>query len=88
MKRLSLVAATQAGVNFDIWEKVPGMRLGKLRKDPRFPNNPDKTELLTSIDTPVNRGNDYGGQVTTYYLVSNHILCGELYDTYCVTYTF
>ena len=65
------VTAPQPGVNFEIWDNIPGMRLQALRSDPRFPNNPSKTENLNSFDTPLNRADNYGARVTTYYQVTN-----------------
>ena len=40
-----------------------------LKKNPRFPNNPSKTQTLTTFDTPANRADNYGARVITYYQV-------------------
>ena len=68
-KHFFYIVAPSPGIIFEIWDNIGGNRLGRLRKDPRYPNNPSKTETLTAFDTPVNRGNNYGARVITYYQV-------------------
>ena len=64
-----LVAPALPGVSFEIWENIGGLTLDVLFKDPRYPNNPDRIQTLSSFDTPVNRADNYGARVITYYLV-------------------
>ena len=71
MKTFFRIAAAQRGVTFEIWENIPTHKLQKLISDPRFPSNPDKTETLETFDTPVNRAENYGARVITYYQVIN-----------------
>ena len=63
------MTAAQPGATFDVWENIRGTRLAALRSDSRFPNNPEKAQTLTRFDTPLNRGNNYGARVNTYYQV-------------------
>lgn len=70
-KLLLSLAPAKRGVNFDIWENIPGNDLKLLFKDKRYPDNPDKTQALPSFSTPQNRGDNYGARVTGYYQVND-----------------
>ena len=67
---LLFIAAVEAGVQFETWTAIAGFQLKNLMKDPRYPDNPDKTETLQTFDAPVDRGGDYGARFTAYYVVS------------------
>jgi hypothetical protein len=62
----------ERGLNFEVWENIPGNDLKMLFNDPRYPDNPDNTQTLPSLSTPENRGDNYGARVTGYYQVKEN----------------
>ena len=60
-------------MNFETWGNIPGNDLKILFQDPRYPDTPDNTEILSSFSTPQNRGDNYGARVTGYYQVQGEM---------------
>lgn len=53
-------------ISREIWTGVAGNTLDALLDAPRFPNNPNKSETLTSLDAPRNGDKDYGQRIAGY----------------------
>ncbi|MHC4691843.1 MAG: right-handed parallel beta-helix repeat-containing protein, partial [Planctomycetota bacterium] len=47
----------------DLWWNIAGDDVSDLLNDPRYPGNPDETRILTSFNSGVALGDDYGGQI-------------------------
>ncbi|NIR67802.1 MAG: hypothetical protein GWO10_29475 [candidate division Zixibacteria bacterium] len=47
----------------DLWWNIAGDDVSDLLNDPRYPGNPDEIRILTSFNSGVALGNDYGGQI-------------------------
>jgi hypothetical protein len=52
-------------IDMDIWENITasGATLDLLQEDPRYPDNPTRTEKLTLFGTVDGVGNNYGGRI-------------------------
>ena len=62
------IAATN-GVNYEIWENIDGFFVENLKSDPRFPDEPDRKEVLDIFASPERVGDRYGARLTAYYRV-------------------
>jgi len=51
---------------WEFWYDVSGTSLNSLRSDPRYPDNPDMSELRDSFDSELNPGDNYGSRVRGY----------------------
>jgi predicted outer membrane repeat protein len=47
----------------DLWWGIAGDAVSDLLNDPRYPGNPDEIRMLSSFDSGVGLGEDYGGQI-------------------------
>ena len=47
----------------DLWWNIAGDDVSDLLNDSRYPGNPDETRMLTSFDSGIALGDDYGGQI-------------------------
>lgn len=61
--------AAKNGVVYEIWENIGGNDLAKLKTDPRFPNNPDRMEVLPNFQSAQGVGDNYAARLSTYYRV-------------------
>jgi len=51
---------------WEYWYDIGGTGLGTLRNDPRYPDNPDATELRDSFDSELDAMDNYGCRVRGY----------------------
>ena len=51
---------------WEFWYDIGGTNLGSLRNDPRYPDNPDATELRDSFDSDLDAMDNYGCRVRGY----------------------
>lgn len=56
-----------------IWQRIMGHKIEKLYSDPRYPNNPDNTTILTSFDTGRHLGDNYGCTLSAFYKVCKYL---------------
>jgi hypothetical protein len=55
-------------VAMDVYDNIQGSRLQQLYNSPKFPNNPDRTIMLSSgFSTPENLADNYGARVRGYF---------------------
>ncbi|MBW8040792.1 MAG: hypothetical protein FVQ85_12415 [Planctomycetes bacterium] len=47
----------------DLWWGIAGDAVSDLLNDPRYPDNPDEIRMLTSFNSGIAFGDDYGGQI-------------------------
>jgi hypothetical protein len=71
------------GVKLDIWYHIPSKDIGKLYKDPRYPDNPDHTTQLSTFDCK-ELGKMYGSRLSAVYEVTNtfYCICSALLSIY------
>ncbi len=48
------------------WNDIPGTKVSDLTAHPDYPQNPDEVLEITSLDSPRNRGNNFGALVRGY----------------------
>ncbi|MFK7804158.1 MAG: putative Ig domain-containing protein [Anaerolineae bacterium] len=51
---------------WETWNTGWGTNLSVLRSDPDFPNNPDTSDTLTSLQAPINRADVFGQRMSGY----------------------
>ena len=57
------------GVMMERWNGIGGNELSRLITNPRFPRRPNKARKIARLVSPVNKGNNYGLRMKTYFLV-------------------
>ena len=53
----------------EIWNNIGGTLIYQLKENPRFPDKPDSSTIVPSMESPKNRGDNYGLRLTAYYKV-------------------
>ena len=53
----------------EIWNNIGGTLIYQLKENPRFPDKPDLSSIVPSMESPTNRGDNYGLRLTAYYKV-------------------
>ncbi|MEE2786674.1 MAG: M60 family metallopeptidase, partial [Myxococcota bacterium] len=56
------------GVWQALWKNVPGQTLDDLRRQPSFPDEPDETNILSTMESPANMMETYGVRLRTYLI--------------------
>ena len=51
------------------WNGIGGNELSRLITNPRFPRRPNKARKIARLVSPVNKGNNYGLKLRTYFMV-------------------
>ena len=59
-------ASAGGGVLREWWTDVAGNEISKLTLDPRYPDRPSGSDVLTSLESPVNWGDNYGERLRAY----------------------
>ncbi|MHC4743946.1 MAG: PA14 domain-containing protein, partial [Planctomycetota bacterium] len=56
----------------EVWNDITGTAVSDLTSDPRYPDSPDSSELLTSFEGPTNSGvpNNYGSRLHGWLCVA------------------
>lgn len=61
------LSESQSGlVDILYWNDISGTKVSELTAHPDFPNNPDEVLEITSLDSPRNRGDNFGALVRGY----------------------
>ncbi|MCL3780806.1 DUF2341 domain-containing protein [Prolixibacteraceae bacterium JC049] len=50
----------------EYWNNIAGNPISNLTNDPRYPDNPSSSELLSQFDAPRDRGSNFGGKLSGY----------------------
>lgn len=58
------------GVMMERWNGIGGNELSRLFTNPRYPRRPNKAVKIRNLVSPVNKGNNYGLRLRTYFVVS------------------
>jgi hypothetical protein len=53
---------------WDFWGDIGGTALQALRDDPRFPNNPDRSELRDAFEAPIDTADNFGARVSGWVI--------------------
>jgi hypothetical protein len=48
------------------WLAIPGPLVSQLRSDPRYPDSPSGSDLLSAFEAPVNWADDYGTRLRAF----------------------
>ena len=51
------------------WNGIGGNELSNLITNSRYPRRPNKAVKITQLVSPVNKGNNYGLRLRTYFVV-------------------
>jgi hypothetical protein len=51
------------------WNGIGGVELSRLFTNPRFPRRPNQARKISRLVSPVNKGNNYGLRLKTYFMV-------------------
>ena len=69
---------TENGVKMETWNNIAGNELWLMTSNSRYPNKPDTTVKLASLESPRSGNNlpdSYGLRMTTYYKVNINFSC-------------
>ncbi len=61
-----IVGTGQGNLLREWWNGIGGVAVSGLTSDPRYPDSPDGSDLITSFETPTNIANDYGTRVSGF----------------------
>jgi hypothetical protein len=51
------------------WNGIGGVELSRLITNSRYPRKPNKARKIPRLMSPVNKGNNYGLRLRTYFVV-------------------
>jgi hypothetical protein len=51
------------------WNGIGGNELSRLFTNPRYPRKPNKARKIPRLVSPVNKGDNYGLRLRTYFVV-------------------
>ncbi len=63
---VKVVSFQMGAVLFEKWNNIPGTAVNDLKKDPRFPDNPNEVQELSSWEIPKDKDDNYGTRVRGY----------------------
>ena len=66
------------GVIMERWNGIRGNELSRLITNARFPRKPNQARKIPRLVSPVNKGDNYGLRMRTYFRVIALYLCSEL----------
>jgi hypothetical protein len=53
---------------WDYWGGLPGVTLQPLRDDPRYPDNPDQTQIREAFEAPIDFADNFAGRVSGWVI--------------------
>ena len=68
----------------EIWNNIAGSEVWRIISNDRYPNKPDTTVKLASLESPSSNNNlpqSYGLRMTTYYKVTQRIFSVSIIST-------
>lgn len=58
--------AQTGGILREVWTGISGTQITSLTSHPKYPNTPDVTEIITTLEAPVNWAQYYGTRIRGY----------------------